>query len=339
MRRFVDWLGRERALALFMIVAITGTLSLVLQAIGPEVAWVVPVQNVLMLVALFGVVVIPMSRIDPIDRRPLLVALLPLLVGLGLGLFLPQFMFWFLGAGSGWLIVSLFVLRRNVRREYQAAIRHLRKDEYDEAIKIINGLIKVEPGDSHHYRFRADLYRLKGMPQQAIKDYKRIVKLEPDSSVGYNGLAEIYLQQRDLEASLSYAQQAYERAPEQWAMPYNLGMIEDRLDLPVETRTHLQEALAARPPDSRHRLLIQLWLARAAVRLGETDAAAAHIEALRREKRGMDEWETIFASEQSRALRDVLSADVTLAGALFAGAGVEALSAAPEDTVEVKETE
>ncbi len=313
-------------MTLFLLIALTGTISLVLQAVEPGTGWVVPVQNGLMLLALVGAVAIPASRLDPIDRQPLLVAVVPLLLGLALGLFLPQFMFWFLGAGVGWLIVSLVILRRNVRREYQQAIRHLRKDEYDEAIEIITRLIKVEPNDTRHYRFRADLYRLKGQPAQALKDYGRIIKLEPDSSVGYNGLAEIHLQQGEYEAALEAAQQAYAREPEQWAMPYNLGMIEDRLGLAAEARQHLQEALAARPADSRHRLLIRLWLARAALRLDDPAGAQAQIEALRREQRGLQEWDTIFASEQSRSLRAVLADDIMLARALFEGAGVERLA-------------
>ena len=326
MKRFIEWLGRERAITLFMLIAITGTASLMLQAVEPGTAWVVPVQNGLVVVALVAAVGIPLSRIDPIDRQPLLVAVVPLLLGVVLGLFLPQFMFWFLGAGVGWLVVSLFILRRNVRREYQQAIRHLRKDEYDEAIQIITKLVKAEPEDTRHLRFRADLYRLKGQPQLAVKDYKRIVKLEPQSSVGYNGLAEIYLQIGDLDASLEAAQQAYEREPEQWAMPYNLGMIEDRVGMAQEARQHLQEALDARPAESRHRLLIRLWLARAEVRLENSEAATAHLEALLREKRGLQEWDTIFGSDQSRALRAVLADDVVLARRLFEGAHVDILS-------------
>ncbi|MBN2470467.1 MAG: tetratricopeptide repeat protein [Anaerolineae bacterium] len=330
MKRFVDWLGRERAILLFLLIAITGTASLILQAVEPGTSWVVPVQNGLMLLALAGAIGVPLSRLDPIDRQPLLVAVLPLLLGLALGIFLPQFMFWFLGAGVGWLIVSLVILRRNVRREYQQAIRYLRKEEYDTAIQIITRLVKAEPDDTRHYRFRADLYRLKGQPAEAIKDYRRIIKLEPDSSVGYNGLAEIHLQQGEYEAALEAARQAYDRAPEQWAMPYNLGMIEDRLRLAAETRQHLQEAVAAHPPDSRHRLLIRLWLARAALRLGDLEGARTEVEALRREKRGLQEWDTIFASEQSRSLQAVLAGDIALARALYEGAGVELL-AEPED--------
>lgn len=327
MRRFVDWLGRGRAFALLVIIGGTGTLSLMLQAVGTDVPWIIPAQNVLLLLALVGTVIVMLNRLDPLDRRPVIVALLPLILALGLGLFLPAFSLWFLGAGIGWLIVSLIILRRNVRREYQQAIRHLRKGEYDAAIQIIDRLIRAEPQDTRHFRFRADLYRLKGDPRRALKDYRRIIELEPQSSVGYNGLAEICLQQGQYEEALRHAREAYERDPRQWAMPYNLGMIEDRLGMAAETITHLREALGCGMPDSRHRLLAHLWLGRAYARLGRMEEIAVELKAVRREKHGLDEWRAIFASEQSRALQDVLAGDLELAQAIFDGAGEEVFAA------------
>ncbi len=323
MKRFLDWLGQGRALALVLIIGGTGTLSLMLQAVGTDVAWVIPAQNALLLIALAGTVVIMLGRLDPIDRRPLIIAFFPLVVGLALGLFLPQFTLWFLGAGVGWLIVSIYILRRNVRREYQQAIRYLRNAEYDAAIRIIDRLIQAEPQDTRHFRFRADLYRLKGDPKRALKDYRRIVELEPQSSVGYNGLAEIYLQQGQYDEALRHAREAYERDPRQWAMPYNLGMIEDRLGMAAEAISHLQEALSCGVPDSRHRLLVRLWLGRAYARQGRAAEVADQLKALCRERRGLDEWQAIFASEQSRALREVLAGDIALARAIFDGAGME----------------
>jgi predicted Zn-dependent protease len=234
---------------------------------------------------------------------------------------LPDFFLWFLGAGMGWAIVSWVMFRRNVRREYQQAIRHLRRSEYDEAIQIMNDLIRAEPVQSAHHRFRADLYRLKGDSKRALKDYRRIVELEPDSGVGYNGLAEVYLQQGDYDQALEYAKQAYAVEPGQWVMPYNLGMIEDRLGLAAEAAAHLEEALDATRPDARHQVLIHLWLARAYMRLGQPSRAEVECAELRHLKGGLREWETIFASEQSTALREVLEEDLTLARRIADGAG------------------
>ena len=322
-RRFIDWLGPQRAQALFLVIGVTGALSLILQAVGTETPWVIPVQNVLLVIALVGLVGIPVSRFGPLERRTLIIAIGPLIAAVPLGMLMPEFFLWFLGAGIGWAIVSWVMFRRNIRREYQQAIKHLRRSEYDEAIQIMNGLIHAEPVQSAHHRFRADLYRLKGDIPRAIKDYKRIVALEPDSGVGYNGLAEVYLQQGDYDQALTYAHQAYAAEPDQWVMPYNLGMIEDRLSLSAEAAQHLEEALRAGRPDTRHQVLIRLWLARAYARLDRLPEAEAACEELRHLKGGLREWEAIFASEQSAALRAVLADDLALARQIAGGAGPE----------------
>lgn len=327
LRRFVNWLGPARAWALFLLLAVTGALSLVLQAAVPETPWVVPVQNGLILAWLLGTVVVVASRLDPLDRRMLLVAVGPLVVSLVLGMLFPALWPWFVGAGVGWLVVSRVLARRGVRREYQQAIRHLRRNEYDQAITVMNRLIKTEPQHSAHYRFRAELYRLQGKPRRAIEDYRRVVELEPDSGVGYNGLAEVYLQIGDYEQARIFARQAYEREPGHWVMPYNLGMIEDRLEQSEAALEHLQEALQAGVADSRHRLLIYLWLARAYARLGRDQEAEEALLALRRQRRGLREWQSIFESEQASTLRHVLAADVELARRVFEGEGPQILVA------------
>jgi predicted Zn-dependent protease len=326
---FIRWLGPRRAWTLFWLIALTGTFSLMLQAVDAvENSWVIPVQNALLLVAVLGVTGVLVSRLDPIDQQPLLVSVGPLVLGFAIGLFLPRFMIWFVGAGVGWLAVSQLILRRNVRREYQQAIRHLRKSEYGQAIAIINELIKAEPGNSHHYRFRGDLYRLQGHPNKAIKDFKQIVKLEPESAVGYNGLAEIHLQQDELEQALDYARQAYEKDPDQWVMPYNLGMVEDRLGMAAEAVEHLQAALTASVPDARHRVLIHLWLARNYTRLNQPAEASTHLETLRAQKKGLGEWQSIFESEQAQMIRRILAEDIDLAQQIFDGADADVFTRA-----------
>ncbi len=313
-------------MALFLLIGLTGTISLMLQAVGPEVPWVIPVQNLLLLIMIFGSAGVIINRIDSLQRRTLLIFIGPLLIGLALAVFLPQAALWFLGAGVGWLFVAQLLIRRNVRREYQDAIRHLRKSEYDQAIDILNKLVQAEPEDTGHLRFRGDLHRLKGAFNRAIRDYRRITELEPQSSLGYNGLAEIYLQQQQYSEALEFARQAYRLEPDQWVIPYNLGMIEDRLSLWADSAEHLQEALNAGVPDSRHRLLIHLWMARAAARMDHPEEAELHLEKLRKEKRGLQEWQTVFQSDQAQTLRAVLAADVALAQQITQGAGPEALA-------------
>jgi hypothetical protein len=100
---------------------------------------------------------------------------------------------------------------------------------------------------------------------------------------------------------------------------YNLGMIEDRLSNAVDAAVHLEKAVSLRVPDARHRLLIDLYLARAYARLGEVARAQQAVLDLRKHKAGLDEWDTILKSEQADTLRAVIGDDVVVARELASG--------------------
>ena len=81
----------------------------------------------------------------------------------------------------------------------------------------------------------------------------------------------------------------------------------------------LDKALAAKMPDSRHRLLVYLWQARAYARSQQNSAAESAIANLKKESSGLKEWQKILPDEQATVLRDVLEADVKLAETLLKG--------------------
>ncbi|MBX3085376.1 MAG: tetratricopeptide repeat protein [Anaerolineae bacterium] len=326
-RSFINWLGPDRSRLLFLLLAFTGLISLMLNAVGQQQQWVRLVQSVLFIAFLTGAVVIIVWRFPQQDRRQLLLVVAPALVAMSLGLLFPDLMMFFLPVAVGWIVISLIAMRGGVRREYQAAIKHLRKAEYKEAIAVMTSLIEQEPKVAEHYRFRAELYRLSSKIKKAREDYQRVVELTPESGVGYNGLAEVYLQDGEYEQALPYAQKSMEMEPDHWVPAYNLGMIEDRRGNWEAVSAPLKQALELGIPDSRHRLLTHLWLARAYYHLGQLEQANAEIKEMQREHDGQREWNTIFESEEATVLKAVLLDDVTLAAKLLEeNASVELLA-------------
>jgi tetratricopeptide (TPR) repeat protein len=215
--------------------------------------------------------------------------------------------------------------------EYQQAIRHLRNNEFAEAIALVDALIANEPDEPGHYRFRADLHRLSGDLPAAMADYQRVVELNPESGQGYVGLAEVHAQQDDYRTAREFALSALEREPRYWLNAYNLGLIADRLEDPAEAIEHLEQALRLGLPHSRYRLLVRLWLARNSARQGQMDTAQQHLDRLRREAAGLHEWHIIFESEQAAALRGLLEDDIRLAQQLVDGSlSLEALGNSPD---------
>jgi len=334
--RFVTWLGPARARALFTLLALTGLGSLVLNAVGtptpaappnPPVMvrpdWVAPVQTGLALAFLIGAVIILISRFTGIERRQFAILLGPAVGALSIGILFPVVFLPALVAAAAWLIIAPLTSRSRIRREYQDAIKAMRSQNYEAAVEVMNRLIKEEPKQADHYRFRAEIYRLSGQVKRARADYEKVVALTPESGVGYNGLAEVYLQAGEYDHALDYGRQALQLEPNQWVPAYNLGMIEDRMGLWANAIEHLRLSLSSGIPDSRHRLLAHLWIARAEVGQGRMDGAKKALAAMRKERTGLNEWKTIFEAKEAAVLRDVLSADVQTAARLIESEGSE----------------
>jgi tetratricopeptide (TPR) repeat protein len=321
------WLGPARARFIFVLLAATGLASLMLNAVRPPLPWVVTAQSALAVLFLIGAVGAVLTRFSGPERLQMILLVGPAVIALAIGLFFPALTIFMLVLAAGWMFIGPLLVRSRIRREYRAAIRHLRKGEYVEAIQDMDGLIEAEPGQADHYRFRAELYRLAGKVKRARADYEKVVELAPDSGVGYNGLAEVYLQTGEYEKALGYARQALEREVTHWVAPYNLGMIEDRLGMWSEAVEHLNQAFEVGMPDSRHRLLAYLWITRAYSQQGKNAEAVTTLEHMKQEQSGLREWKIIFESEEAAVLREVLAADVELAERLVEGkVALEALT-------------
>ncbi len=189
---FSLFLGPARLRSLFLVIAATGLLSLMLNAFSGD--WVTPAQTLLLAVALVGATIIVVGKMEPEDRGRWLALLLPAFGAVLLGLtVLPQYILALSGAAAGWIVAGLFFFRSRGPMEYQEAVKHLRKSEFAEAVKVMDILIKQQPRDANHYRFRAELLRVWGRLDRAKRDYQKMVELEPKSAVAYNGLAEVLL--------------------------------------------------------------------------------------------------------------------------------------------------
>jgi predicted Zn-dependent protease len=331
-RQFSLFLGPARLRAFFLLIAVTGLTSLILNAVNGE--WVVTVQTLLAVIAVGGSLIILLGRMESYDRGRWLALLLPAFGALVLGIFVvPQYLLPLAGAGFGWIVAGLLLFRSRSPMEYQKAVKHLRKSEFAEAVKTMDGLIKEQPDTPEHLRFRAELLRVWGKLDRAKRDYRKMTELDPNSAVAYNGLAEVSLQAGDYQDALVAGRRAAELAPDEWVAMYNLGMIEDRLGNALDAAVHLERAIALKVPDARHRLLIDLYLARAYARLGEAARAQDAVLELRKHKSGLDEWDTILKSEQADTLRAVIGDDVIAARELASGKmDVMTLAVQPKQT-------
>lgn len=319
---FRTWLGEGRFWLLIGMLVSTGIASFILQFFQTESALVF--QNMLVAAFFIGAVLIIAPKMSREELQRWAAILLPAfgLVILGV-FFLPQYLLAFMGAAFGWVLVGLFVFGSSkTRMEYQKAVKALRSNDYKTAVDVMDKLIKTEADDPNHYRFRAEVLRLWGKLDRARRDYQEMLnrsKNDADRAVAYNGLAEVDLQAGRYQNALEAGRKAFELAPDEWVAAYNLGMIADRLGNNALAIDSLEKALAAKMPDSRHRLLVYLWQARAYARSNQKNKADEAVANLKKEGAGLKEWQKILPDEQAAVLRDVLEADVKLAEQLLKG--------------------
>ena len=311
-KRLQIFFGPRRFRAFVALLATTGFASLALYALGQGSQTVTALQTLLLLIFLLGASVLILGRLPAEERLRWLAIIVPSVLGIVIGsLFLPHLTGLFVGAGLGWIVAGIFIFR-DVRgpQNYRSAVKAMRKGDYPSAIASMTAEIREKPRRAEHYRFRAELHRLAGDLKAARADYRRMTELDEISAVAYNGLAEVELQAGNLENASKAALKALELAPKEWVAAYNLGMIEERLGHDESALRHLSDALDLEIPDSRHRLLVHLYLWRIHHRRADNVSARAALTALKREKAGLEEWQVIMSAEEAHALRDVLSGDI-----------------------------
>ena len=320
-KRFQIFLGPRRFKMFIALLVTTGLASLALNALVEQTAWITALQTALFVVFIAGAAVLILGRLPSEERRRWLAVIAPAVLAIILGsLVFPQWTGLFLGAGIGWIVAGIFVFNSfGAPQNYKKAIKAMRKQKYDVAVEAISELVKKEPRQSEHYRFRAELFRLWGKLKQARRDYLRMIELDGESAVAYNGLAEVELQAQNYSPALDAARKAHQLAPDEWVAVYNLGMIEDRLQASGPAIQHLNAALELGMPDSRHRLLAHLYLLRAYMRSGDQRRAEQALKAMKSEKSGLEEWQVIMSADEAQALREVLREDIELARAFIDG--------------------
>ncbi|MCE2490596.1 MAG: tetratricopeptide repeat protein [Anaerolineae bacterium] len=312
-------LGKARLRALFLLVVLTGLASLMLNALDARAyPWTTSLQTLLALSVPVGAVAIFASALDPSTRWRPIVILLPVTLVLLLALVVEASLRLPLaGVALGWALAGWFLFRPRQARQVQEAIRALRRGRHGEALTAMDELIALEPDVAAHYRLRAEILRLDGNLSAASRDYRSMTRLNSGDASAWNGLAEVLLQADRHQEALEAARRAASLAPGDWVASYNQGMIEDRLGLARPALEHVGDALAADVPDARHRLLLQLYLARARMRLGDRAGAEEALQHLRRERKGLEEWQQLLAHEQAAPLRKVLESDIQIASSLM----------------------
>lgn len=82
------------------------------------------------------------------------------------------------------------------------AITLIKEKQYNEALKILNNIIEIEPTNIEALNNRGYIYDITKNPNEAINDYNKIMKIDPQNTITLTNLSRAYYDNQDYEKSL-----------------------------------------------------------------------------------------------------------------------------------------
>ena len=100
---------------------------------------------------------------------------------------------------------------------------------YEEAVEILDQVVKRKPEFAEGWNRRATVHYLAGELQKSIADCDQVLKRNPGHFGALSGLGQIYLQLEDEESALKWFRRALEVNPNMVGVEMNVRMLEERL--------------------------------------------------------------------------------------------------------------
>ena len=109
-------------------------------------------------------------------------------------------------------------------------VASLQKGELDSAAELILQAIEMDPGRSIFYNSLGNVYQAKGQPQKAIHAYRKALELKPDYAEAHYDLGNVLQAMGRLKEAVSCYRQALEHNPQMAVAYNNLGVALNELE-------------------------------------------------------------------------------------------------------------
>jgi tetratricopeptide (TPR) repeat protein len=135
----------------------------------------------------------------------------------------------------------------------QLAIIAISNQRMDEARKIIEETIRLEPNNPGLRANLAAYWLRTGRPDEAIRNYEHVLRLDPKSSGAHHELGQIYVNQNRYDEGRAHYEASARLDPWNAEGLCDYGTLLANLGRPAEGRGYLQRALWLRPDMLRAR--------------------------------------------------------------------------------------
>ena len=163
-------------------------------------------------------------------------------------------------------------------KEIAAASDALKRGRFDEADRVLSGILKRDPKCAEAHHFRAILLTQQRNPIQAVVHAERAVALDPEKIPFRGNLGATLMMIGELEAALPHLDRALAAAPDYILARRNRGKLYAALERHDDAIGDLNAAVRLEP----NRAETRLALANVLIDVGRFDEAAAALEAVRK---------------------------------------------------------
>jgi Tfp pilus assembly protein PilF len=119
------------------------------------------------------------------------------------------------------------VISPETRTEFDAAMTHLKAEEYDAGIKLLSGVVKAAPRTPVPGVNLALAYKKSGKPVQAEESLKQALNIDADNPVANNELALLYRKSGKFREARQIYEKLLDKYPNYRLVHKNLGILCD----------------------------------------------------------------------------------------------------------------
>ena len=166
---------------------------------------------------------------------------------------------------EGFIITEVPPMDEALGQDFDDAVALLKREDYDEAIVLLEKVIGKSPGVTAPYVDIAIAYRRTGRQKLAEENLKRALELFPGHPVACNEFGLLYRETGRFTEAQEMYEMAIARFPQFYPAHRNLGIVCDLyLNDPACALEHYEKYSEARPYDEQ----VKLWVADLRARLG-----------------------------------------------------------------------
>jgi Tfp pilus assembly protein PilF len=166
---------------------------------------------------------------------------------------------------EGFIITEVPKMDEASRKDFDHAVAMLKDQNYDQAISLLEKVIKQSPGVTAPYIDIAIAYQHSNKLEQAEKYLKTALELFPEHPVVCNEYGLLYRKTGRFAEARAIYEKAIARFPDYYPLHRNLGILCDLyLNDPARALKHYEIYSQAKPGDKQ----VKLWIADLHARLG-----------------------------------------------------------------------